>query len=592
VITIDMCLSGRDLTEPRPSPDGSTVAFVARWGGSAAIVTVPLDGGPERLLTTAPEPAPGRGFGGGCFDWVPDGSGVVYVARDGHLWLQPVPGGPPRRVCDVDDERAVEAPMVGPDGSFVVATVDMAEVRRWWLDGSRPSERLDDGSADFVLDPWVMPCGSGVLWQAWNVPDMAWDSARVQRVTFDGAVRDELRPQGALQQPRTTTDGVGICVRDDTGWNNVWLGDAPLVDEPFEHGGPTWGPRQRSFAVSPDGHRVAFSRNERGFGRLCVVDVASRAVTEVGRGVHGQIHWADDDRIVALRSGARTPTQIVVYHAADWSRRVLAVGPVSAWDVADLPEPTLVDVEREGAVLHARRYPSTGPTSRGLLCWVHGGPTDQWQVEFLPRIAYWCAQGFDVLVPDHRGSTGHGRAYQRGMQGEWGRLDVDDVAAIVADSHRAGTSEPSRTVALGSSAGGLTVLGLLGLHPGLAAGGVVLYPVTDLAVLAAESHRYEAHYTIGLVAPLDDVERYRERSPMSYADRIDVPLLVMHGDSDPVVPVSSTLAFADRMRAAGRAVELHVFPGEGHGFRAPEHRRADFELTAAFLARVVGPASG
>ena len=61
----------------------------------------------------------------------------------------------------------------------------------------------------------------------------------------------------------------------------------------------------------------------------------------------------------------------------------------------------------------------------------------------------------------------------------------------------------------------------------------------------------------------------------------------MHGDADPVVPLSSTLRFVERMRAAGGDVELHVFEGEGHGFRAPEHRRADFELTARFLDRVV-----
>ena len=589
VITIDMCLSGRDITEPRPSPDGGVVAFVTRWGATSAIATVPVGGGPERLLSTAPEPAGGRGMGGGCFDWHPDGSAIVYAARDGQLWLQPVPGGAPRRITAVEPGRPVEAPVVSPDGRFVVAMVDQAEIWRWWLDGGPAPERLDDGSADFVFDPSVTPCGTSVLWQAWNVPDMAWDASRVQRITFDGTggcVRDELRGRGALQQPSTTPDGTSICVRDDTGWLNVWLGDAPLVDEPFEHAGPTWGPRQRSYAVAPDGTRVAFTRNERGFGRLCVVDVATRAVTEVARGVHGQLHWAGD-RVVALRSGARTPTQVVTYDAACWERTVLAVGPVTAWDAAPLAEPDLVEVERDGTVLHARRYPASGEP-RGLLCWVHGGPTDQWRVEFMPRLAYWCAQGFDVLVPDHRGSTGHGRQYQQALQGGWGRLDVDDVAAVLADSHRRGASTPSRSAMIGSSAGGMTALGVLGLHPGLAASGVVLYPVTELAVLATDSHRFEAHYTIGLVGPLDDADRYRERSPMSYADQIRVPLLVMHGDRDVVVPVSSTLTFVERVRDAGGDVELHVFEGEGHGFRGPDARRADIELTGEFLARTLG----
>jgi hypothetical protein len=150
---------------------------------------------------------------------------------------------------------------------YVAFVVDDAEVWMVSLDGAL--ERLDDGTADFCFDPCAMPLGSGVLWQAWNVPDMPWDHARVQRRfldrgEFDDAALelgdlDELRPNGSIQQPRVMPDGTGIYVGDDHGWLNVWLGTSPLVDEPFEHAGPTWGQGQRSFAVSPDATRVAGS---------------------------------------------------------------------------------------------------------------------------------------------------------------------------------------------------------------------------------------------------------------------------------------------------------------------------------------------
>jgi dipeptidyl aminopeptidase/acylaminoacyl peptidase len=472
---------------------------------------------------------------------------------------------------------------VSRDGTFVVAVVDQAEVWRWWLDHDRRPERLDDGSADFVFDPFITTCGTTLVWQAWNVPDMPWDRSRVQRITFDGDVRDEIRGRGAILQMRNLPDGSGLCVRDDTGWLNLWHDARPLVDEPFEHAEPTWGMGQRSFAVSPDGERVAFTRNERGFGRLCVVEVASGAVGEIARGVHGQLGWVGGE-LVALRSGARTPTQIVAYDTATWERRVLAVGPVTAWDVVDLPEPELVEIEHEGITVHARRYVAGhGKT----LCWIHGGPTDQWRVEFMPRLAYWWGRGWDVLVPDPRGSTGHGRTYQQALRGEWGRLDVDDTAAVLRASHERGWSTPRATVMMGSSSGGLTALGVLGMHPGLAAGGVVLYPVTDLAALATASHRFEAHYTASLVGPPGEADRYRRLSPISYADRIAVPVLVMHGDSDPVVPIESTLDFAHRVRAAGGDVDLVVMAGEGHGFRDPVNRRADYDMTDRFLARLV-----
>ncbi|NNE12514.1 MAG: S9 family peptidase [Ilumatobacter sp.] len=588
-ISVDLCIGGRDLTEPKLSPDGTTVAFVVRWGSMAAIATVAVDGGPERVVTVEPAPAPGRGLGGGCFEWLPDGSALVYAARDGNLWLQPVPGGSPRPITDVEEDRRHEAPAVSPDGSGVVSALDQAEI--WWHplgDGDRTVRRLDDGSADFVFDPHATSDGSAVAWVGWSVPDMPWDSARIESFELAIGTRTSTVGTGSIQQPRSMPDGRRLSVRDDTGWLNVWLDDAPLVEEPFEHAGPTWGMGQRSYAVSPAGDRVAFTRNEAGFGRLCVADVAAGEVDEIGRGVHGQLTWVGE-RLVALRTGARTPTEIVSYDTGSFERTSLVVGPLAGWDAVELPEPTLVEVDHHGVTLHARRYVA----GRGrTICWVHGGPTDQWQVEFMPRIAFWWSRGWDVLAVDPRGTTGHGRAYQQALQGEWGRMDVDDTAAILRASHEVGDSTPSATVLMGSSSGGLTVLGLMAHHPSLAAGGVTLYPVADLAVLAEESHRFEAHYTISLVGPLDDVETYAERSPVGYADRIAGPLLVMHGDEDPVVPLSSTVALAERMRAAGGDVQLVVMEGEGHGFRDPANKRREYELTQSFVERIVAGTAG
>ena len=614
VISPEMCVSGRDLTEPRPSPDGSLVAVVVRWGGSAGIVVVPIDGGPERLVTTLPPPSPGRGLGGGCHAWLPDGSGLVY-ASGGGLWRQSVgqmprertpdddrlAGAGPVRVTHHGDDASVRAPAVAPDGGSVVYTLDEAQVWLAPLHGSGLPLRIDDGAADFCFDPHVATRPDGgrtVRWQAWSVPDMPWDAAHVEIAHLDptGEVtaREARRGSGAIQQPATLPDGRAIEVRDDPGWLNVWVDDGPLVDEPFEHAGPTWGPGQRSYAASPDGTRVAFTRNEAGFGRLCVVELADCAVTEVARGVHGQLGWTGD-HLVALRTGARTPTCVVAYdtRSSGWERRSLVVGPVEAWDHLDpaaLPEPDAVEIVVDGATLHARRYRAGGTSDERrnrMICWIHGGPTDQWQVEFMPRVAYWVAQGWDVLAVDPRGTTGHGRSYQQALHGEWGRLDVDDTAAAIRHAHTQGWAAPATTVVMGGSSGGLTVLGVLGRHPGLAAAGVATYPVCDLADLAERSHRFEAHYTLSLVGPFTDTERYRERSPLSYADRIDVPLLVMHGEADPVVPVEQSIRLADRVRSAGGDVELHLFEGEGHGFRDPANKLAEYELVGRFLQRVV-----
>jgi dipeptidyl aminopeptidase/acylaminoacyl peptidase len=585
-IAVERCIGGREIGEPQLSPDGTCVGYVLSAGGVSALMIDRLDGSPHRQLTSYPPPRPGRGVGGGCWCWTAHGAAVVYAAVDGNLWLQPVPRGNVRRLTNVGTGRAASAPAATPDSTRVLYIVDDAEVWSTRLSDCG-AERLDDGGADFVFDPCATADGRGAVWHAWNVPDMPWDSSRLELITFDRGIVEHIVPAGAVQQPRFMPGGELICLRDDSGWLNVWLGDVPLVDEPFEHGGPSWGMGQRSFAASPDGRRVAFTRNEAGFGRLCVIDVESGAVTEIARGVHGQLSW-QARRLAALRSGARTPTQLVVYDDESWARSVLAIGPLSGWEDEPLVEPELVEiVAADGATIHARLYRAE-PQTAALLCWLHGGPTDQWQVTFMPRLAYWRAQGWNVLVPDHRGSTGHGRDYQQALRGRWGELDVSDVADVLDHAHAQQWGAATTTVIAGASAGGFTALCLAAAHPQLVAGAAVAYPVTDLLDLAERSHRFERHYTDSLIGPLPAcADLHRHRSPVHFAERLRVPVMVLHGDADPVVPVEQSQTFVDRCRAAGGDVELVVYAGEGHGFRNPENQLDEYRRMHTFLARCV-----
>jgi alpha-beta hydrolase superfamily lysophospholipase len=531
-------------------------------------------------------------MGGGSWCFTADETGAVYVAADGNLWLQPLDGGPARPVTQHGPERSVAAPTAAPDGVHIVYVVDLAEVYAVDLT-THQGRRLDDGRADFCIDPSVTPAGVAE-WVEWDVPSMPWDRSRLGRAEIDGgetSVTTTVVPPPTIQQPRTMPDGRRMSVRDDTGWLNVYLDDEIVVEEPLEHAGPTWGPGQRSYAWSPALDAVAFTRNEGGFGRLCVVDLTSKVVTEVARGVHGQLSWGGR-RLAALRTGARTPTQVVVYDTDTWERTIIEVATRASWDDADLVEPELVEVPADdgtGDVLYGRLYraPEAGPR---LIVWLHGGPTDQWQVTFMPRIAFWRSRGWNVLVPDHRGSTGHGRAYTQSLAGRWGELDVHDTVAFTVAAHERGWGASIHTVLVGGSAGGFTALGAIAAAPQHFAAAAVAYPVTDLTGLAERSHRYERHYTVGLVGPVPaSADAYLERSPARHPERyVARPLLILHGDADPVVPVEQSQVFAERVRAAGGDVELHIYAGEGHGFRDPANQLDEYARLEDFLARHAG----
>jgi dipeptidyl aminopeptidase/acylaminoacyl peptidase len=194
--------------------------------------------------------------------------------------------------------------------------------------------------------------------------------------------------------------------------------------------------------------------------------------------------------------------------------------------------------------------------------------------------------GWNVLVPDHRGSTGHGRVYQQALRGRWGELDVGDTIDSISHAQANGLGSPQHTAIVGSSAGGFTALGAIAARPELFAAAIVAYPVTDLADLAERSHRFEQHYTDSLVGPLPAARSlYDQRSPLNFAGQLTgTPLLVLHGDSDPVVPVEQSRAFVERCLAAGGNVEFVVYEGEGHGFRRPENQLDEYRRMQSFLA--------
>ncbi len=136
------------------------------------------------------------------------------------------------------------------------------------------------------------------------------------------------------------------------------------------------------------------------------------------------------------------------------------------------------------------------------------------------------------------------------------------------------------------------MLGVLAAAPQMAVAAVVSYPVTDLLDLAERSHRFERHYTHTLVAPLPvstgDLATYVDRSPVTFAPHIRTPLLVFHGDADPVVPVEQSRALATRIVDSGGFVELCVYSGEGHGFRQPVNQLDEFRRMESFLREHVG----
>lgn len=593
--TVARCLAQRDLTEPRLDPTGARVVFGASHDGSGALRIVELADGSEREWPLSPPPALGRGMGGGCFRWLPDGSGIVYAAKDGGLWEASLPltgfGG--IEPCRVDTRHegsfaVLHGVALSADGRFVAAVDSLTSV----VVVERPTgvTRKIMHAHAFSLDPvWH---GDTVYWQSWSQPHMPWDEAEIWCATAPDfrAVRVAKQHGVSMQQVAVSADGDLGVMSDATGWIRPGVVDgddvAPLAlaGEPCDCAGPQWGGGLRSWCWSPDASQWLVARNLSGFGDLAVVDRSSGGVVSIGRAVHGAVSWSPHG-IVALRTGAVTPTQVVFYEPVSFERRVLATAELPCadgpWSSFPLVEPTIGAID---GVPYRLYEPGDGGATH-LLVWVHGGPTDQWQVTFIPRIAHWVGRGCRVLVVDHRGTTGHGREFQQALNGHWGDFDTADIVALTTHAHAVGWGEPSRTVVLGGSAGGFAALNAVGARPDLFAGVVALYPVVDLADSTDRSWHYEQHSIAVLVGDSPaNFDLYHRRSPLSKLDGLArSKVLLMHGDNDEAVPLDHSVLIADQLRRRGGRVALHVFEGEGHGFRLRANQEREYALIGEFL---------
>ncbi|MFZ4518541.1 MAG: prolyl oligopeptidase family serine peptidase [Microthrixaceae bacterium] len=496
------------------------------------------------------------------------------------------------------------------------------------------------GGADFVAAPTLSPSGEELAWLQWDHPDLPWDAAEVWAgrlvLPADGPPRLQgaRRVAGGRGDARAAALGrpVSVCLPVWSPDGELWWcddaadrwhlhragraglpeeaagdGTSPVFDRVEEVGEPRWVSGGSRYGFSDDG-RVVFAATTEGMDSLWVGDPATGACEPLGDpGITHVEHVAVHGRRVALvAGGVRVPTTVWLLEldgggTAD-VRRAAAVVP--AGDVSVPEHVTFPTTGGEpGAVAHGLLYPPTSSTAEGpagaappLVVRIHGGPTAAARAELSSSVQFWTTRGFAVLEVNYRGSTGYGRRFRDLLRGGWGVLDVADCAAAVQWLAAEGRVDPGRCVIRGGSAGGFTALAALcGPDDGSddRAGGFAaacsLYGVTDLRTLAEDTHKFESRYLDGLVGELPaEAERYRVRSPLTNVDRIRVPVLLLQGAEDLVVPLSQAEVLSEALAARSVPHALVVFPGEGHGFRRVETIVEALESEFAFYGQVLG----
>jgi dipeptidyl aminopeptidase/acylaminoacyl peptidase len=546
-------------------------------------------------------------YGGGA--WFLHGDTAFFSNFDDQRLYRLDPGLDPRPITPEPPEpgsvRYADG-RVSPDGQLIVCVRETHgddepanELVALPADGEGEARVLASGR-DFYSFPRLSPDGATLAWTCWDHPNMPWDGTElwVAPLATPGEARLVAGGESeSIWQPEWSPDGVLHFVSDRSGWWNLYREDAQLTDERAELGYPQWAFGGSSYAFL-DGGDIACIRVEGGYERLCILRVGESDPEDLGLPYtavgYPELRSVGDRVIYAAKSPAEEG--VVVSWSAAEGVRVLSGPGEHALAPEWAPEPRAIKFASAGGrTAHAFWYPPKNPDYSAppderppIIVQSHGGPTAHAIPEFDSEIAFWTSRGIGVVDVNYGGSTGFGREYRELLNGAWGIVDVEDCIAAALHLARQGEADGKRVAVHGGSAGGYTTLCGLAFHEDFAAG-ASYYGVADAETLAADTHKFESRYLDSLIGPYPETaERYRERSPIHFADRIRAPVILFQGLEDEVVPPSQAETMVAALKENGVPHAYLAFEGEQHGFRKSETVISCLEAELSFYAQVFG----
>lgn len=606
------------MYDPQISPDGRWIAYQRSDGsGGTLMFLMAFDGTEERPLTNVRVASPGHVGNGAMYCWRPDSQAIAFFGVDQRLYESAMNGviktcsdalNSPAYITYANGARHL---VVTNDELSSLAVFSLSEgvsggFDRSWSRNLDCEAKLGEGlkslELDFVAFPTFSVSSSRLYFVGWRNPHMPWDASGLY--CFDGIDNGQgtfatcfERKDVSLSQPKALANGKIAVISDVTGYFSPCLyieeeGLTPIFDGPFERADPDFGIGARSYAFMGD--KILCSTNRDGFGTLDAKLFGADKEESLKRGIFTSLS-SSGDRVVGIRRGVRAPSSIFTYAASSGQFNQLRVATVVGVPSSNAGEPSVArfasssslakdhqvkqfDMDVPEMEISARLYYSAG-NACGTAFLIHGGPTGQNRAIYSPKVEVLRLLGFDVCDVDYRGSSGRGRAYRNALNSLYGVADIVDVACARIALAKMGLLRSEKTIALGSSSAGLTVLGLMNYYPTLFERGMANFPVTDLISVSTTTHRLETYYFDSLIGPVDSSrEKYFARSPLNWSFGSG-KVTIIHGTEDKVVSVSQSRRFVDRV-ASKLDITYEEFSGKGHGWSDPDSLFREAELIA------------
>jgi len=617
-LTIEKLYMTRQVGRPTWSPDGKSIAFVSNMSGRNNLWLVPAEGGWPVQLTVSDQRQASPA-------WSPDGKWIAYQS-------------------DYDGDEQWDIFLVSPKSGKVVNltnTREIAELSPTWSPDGRylAYEVKPKTSAAYEIDIYdtlmreVKHLTTGTPQDKRNVnPIWSKDGAYIVYTQEQAKGTDSnifiAHLATGKSTPLTPHEGEQLYFANDI--SSLGMADAQTVlltsnaENGYDNiglllvgtrGDPQPGAANkikwltkdkweiRGSEFSPDGKHITFSANVDGNEDIYLHDLATGKSTAlpIPKGVNEPAggHSAftkDGSRLLYYHNGPTAPGDLWVYTMATGKSHQVTHSLVAGVRSEDMVEPYLVHYpSRDGKwTISAFLYVPYNMARNGqnaAIVYIHGGPTAQSMNSFNRFVQYAANQGYMVLAPNYRGSTGYGKEFQQANLFDMGGGDLQDLLAGVDWIKQTGHLDPKKIAVMGGSYGGYLSMMSVTKAPDVWAAGVPIVPFVNWFT---EIENEDPVLQQSDLATMGDLVKnkalYEDRSPINFIDQIKAPLLLLAGGHDPRCPKSETQQVVDAIKKRGGTVEYKIYDNEGHGFARVENQIDAYRRVADFLLAHVQPA--
>ncbi|HUB03281.1 MAG TPA: S9 family peptidase [Terriglobales bacterium] len=604
-LSIDKLYMTRQVGGASWSPDGKTVAFICNLSGRENLWLVSSDGGWPTQLTVSEqrETSP---------TWSPDGKWIAYASDyDGdEQWdiflVSPKTG----QVVNLTNTREIAeaSPVWSPDGRYLAYMVKPKTSSVWEIDVYdtvlRNVKHITSGTAKDHINfaPLWSADGKFIYYTRAQAKGTNSNIFRVEVETEENTLLTPHEGEKTFEAEDISPDGKNLLVTSnaENGYENVALLEIAskkirwITEDKWD---------TSAVRFTPNGQSLTYAANVEGNVDIYFYDVRSGKadVLQLPAGLNFPAGRAssftrDGSRMLYLHSGPAAPSDLWVYTLADRKSHQLTHSLVGGVRAEDMVEPYLVHYpSKDGKwtisafVYVPYNLPRNGEHPAIVL--VHGGPTSQWMNSFNRFVQYAANQGYLVIAPNYRGSSGYGEEFQRANLFDMGGGDLQDVIAAADWIKQTGYVDPKKVVLMGGSYGGyLTMMGVT-KAPDMWAAGVPIVPFVNWFTEIQNEDPLLQQWDLATMGdPVKNKERYEDRSPINFVDQIKAPLYLIAGGNDPRCPKTEAQQMVDAIKKRGGVVEFKVYEDEGHSFARVGNQIDAYKRVTDFLKAHVPPA--